>query len=99
MNTGFYISRDHYISHSEMEDTMPKGAQVMKTIEISEAAFKILSRWASVGRTIDAAVSCLIDLNTEQSQWTAEELTKLKQSLDEINATCKNEMRKGLIKG
>lgn len=60
-----------------------------KTISISDNSFYRLRAWASVGRTIDAAVTELVQLNTEQAQFTAGELCDLKQALDECGRAAK----------
>lgn len=61
----------------------------MTRIEISEQAFNTLLHWASVGRTIDAAVNELLERDTEQAQYTIGELLELKQALDEVGNRCK----------
>jgi hypothetical protein len=64
----------------------------MIQIEIAEQAYQTLSTWASVGRTIDAAIGALLDLGTdhEQAQWTIGELEALKYALDDCNRAAKN---------
>lgn len=74
----------------------------MVKIEISEAAFTLLRRWASVGRTIDTTVKYLdeyADLaesgmpgqtEYEDLLHCRDELEELKYALNDCNRACKN---------
>lgn len=69
-----------------------------KTIQIDEAHYDVLKKWASVGRTIDTAIHLLDehleafsdDHMDEQLTHVIEELKQLKQPLDGVNMACKN---------
>lgn len=61
----------------------------MQTIKILPIHYNLLRQWASVGRTIDSAISELVDYNTEQSQYTAGELIALKAALDACGCAAK----------
>jgi hypothetical protein len=67
----------------------------MVQIEITEQAFTQLKHWASVGRTIDAAVELLLlahagePLDQESAMYIADELADLKYALDDCNRACK----------
>lgn len=66
-------------------------------IPLSERSFDVLSKWASVGRSIDVAVFNLtryqhVEPNPDKAQdaeFAALTLLDLKNALDECNASCK----------
>jgi len=60
-------------------------------IEIPDSAFEVLSKWASIGRTIDAAVSVLVDAGADD--FLIEELLDLKQPLEYVNSACRERRR------
>ena len=57
----------------------------MKCLRISDSSFEVLRRWASVGRTIDAAVNAIFDGEL------AQELLDLKDALDDCGRAAKRE--------
>lgn len=63
----------------------------MQKIEISQATFDLLVKWASVGRTLDAAIQLIDKIDSEQADHTLEELTTLKNALNECGAAAKVE--------
>ena len=64
---------------------------IMKTLIVSDETYNFLEHWASVGRTIDAAVNSLLDLGVdhEQAQYTIGELEELKAALDDCGRAAK----------
>lgn len=58
------------------------------TIRIPRMYAEKLAKWASVGRTLDAAMAELSDYNTEQANFTIDELEELKQPLDAVGCAC-----------
>jgi hypothetical protein len=63
----------------------------MPKIEISQQSFDLLVKWASVGRTIDAAIQLIDKIDSEQADHTFEELTTLKHALNECGSAAKTE--------
>lgn len=65
----------------------------MQTITLNDHTFELLVRFASVGRTIDAAVQTLDKIAdeelVEQAEFTAMELRELKNALTECGNAAK----------
>jgi hypothetical protein len=57
-------------------------------IELEDRHVRMLASWASVGRTIDAAMDELMERDTEQANWTIHELSQLKAALAACNRAC-----------
>lgn len=83
--------------------TVVRGGVDFVQIEIPAAYFEVLRRWASVGRTVDAAVHLLEEAAThaengvvlhdpdrfvEQANYTVQELLVLKQPLSAAGSAC-----------
>lgn len=69
----------------------------MRTIEISDYDFDVLSQWASVSRTITQAMHLLEEaqgLDTEDVIHCVAELGQLRQPLDNVNAAAKREIKR-----
>lgn len=74
---------------------MKNGIEVI-SIDVSVRNFKLLAYWASVGRTLDAAIEHLSTLSAQYSniednepvEYCIQELLSLKPALDEISSTC-----------
>jgi hypothetical protein len=69
------------------------------TITIPESAFKILSKWASISRTLDAVETLISDYVSgqplskeieEQGNYILDEIQQIKPALDYINHACKH---------
>jgi hypothetical protein len=69
--------------------TPPNSARQL--ISISQESFSLLTKWASVGRTIDAAIALIDEIDSEQADHTFEELKMLKSALDDCGHAAKSE--------